>query len=256
MLSYFLRMENHTLARIIAAIGEPDFPAVAAEALRTLLDFDLTAAVTHRAGSRPSVMFDNFDLVGARQGISNYARLTHAMNPVLARARPTAVCRARDFAVTPAGLDDIDARIRAQIITTNDEELGFRTVGWPARLEEVDLYLDAGGSLVELGFYRERHRCPVHAERLASLHRLSEPVAAAFARHFALDRRAPRLAARLSAREREVCDLLLHGCSSEAIALRLGISRHTVKDHRKHIFRKLGVGTLAELFALHAATPD
>ena len=35
------------------------------------------------------------------------------------------------------------------------------------------------------------------------------------------------------------------------IALRLGISRYTVKDHRKHIFRKLSVGSLAELFALH-----
>jgi DNA-binding CsgD family transcriptional regulator len=43
----------------------------------------------------------------------------------------------------------------------------------------------------------------------------------------------------------------LIGCSSEAIALRLSISRHTVKDHRKQIFRKLGVGSLAELFALN-----
>jgi DNA-binding CsgD family transcriptional regulator len=54
----------------------------------------------------------------------------------------------------------------------------------------------------------------------------------------------------LSAREREICDLLLRGCSSEAIGLRLNISRYTVKDHRKSIFRKLRVGSLAELFAL------
>jgi len=46
-----------------------------------------------------------------------------------------------------------------------------------------------------------------------------------------------------------VCDLMLLGCSSEAIALRLNISRYTVKDHRKHIFRKLQIGSLAELFA-------
>jgi DNA-binding CsgD family transcriptional regulator len=56
----------------------------------------------------------------------------------------------------------------------------------------------------------------------------------------------------LSAREAEVARLLLAGCSSEAIALRLDISRHTVKDHRKSIFRKLHIGSLAELFALAA----
>ena len=57
------------------------------------------------------------------------------------------------------------------------------------------------------------------------------------------------LRACLSPRENQVCDLLLLGCSSDAIALRLGISRHTVKDHRKQIFRKLGIASLAELFA-------
>src|SRR3546814_10274349 len=44
----------------------------------------------------------------------------------------------------------------------------------------------------------------------------------------------------LTPREAEVRDLLLRGCSTEAVALRLSISRHTVKDHRKAIFRKLG----------------
>jgi DNA-binding CsgD family transcriptional regulator len=55
----------------------------------------------------------------------------------------------------------------------------------------------------------------------------------------------------LSPREMQIADLLLLGCGSDAIALRLGISRHTVKDHRKRIFRKLGIGSLAELFALY-----
>ena len=62
---------------------------------------------------------------------------------------------------------------------------------------------------------------------------------------------ATALMAPLSRREAEIAGMLLIGCSSEAIALRLSISRHTVKDHRKQIFRKLGVGSLAELFALH-----
>jgi DNA-binding CsgD family transcriptional regulator len=60
----------------------------------------------------------------------------------------------------------------------------------------------------------------------------------------------------LSPREAQIAELMLAGCSSEAIALRLDISRHTVKDHRKRIFRKLGIGSLAELFALHRRIPS
>src|SRR3546814_10274574 len=57
-------------------------------------------------------------------------------------------------------------------------------------------------------------------------------------------------------REAEVRDLLLRGCSTEAVALRLSISRHTVKDHRKAIFRKLGIASLAELFSLAHSSPS
>jgi DNA-binding CsgD family transcriptional regulator len=106
--------------------------------------------------------------------------------------------------------------------------------------------------VVELGFYRSRRRTGVSAAKLRALNELSAPVAAAFDRHhaLALRNRSDALSA-LSAREREVCALLLAGCSSHAIALRLDISRYTVKDHRKAIFRKLRIGSLAELFALH-----
>jgi DNA-binding CsgD family transcriptional regulator len=83
---------------------------------------------------------------------------------------------------------------------------------------------------------------------LQALGTLSGPVTAAFERHRAFACPAPARE-RLSARECEVYDLMVAGCSSEAIALRLAISRHTVKDHRKQIFRKLEVGSLAELFA-------
>jgi DNA-binding CsgD family transcriptional regulator len=134
-----------------------------------------------------------------------------------------------------------------------EEELGFRTVGWPQRMEEVGLYIDAWGGVVELGFYRERGRCAVPSSKLRALDELSAPVAAAFDKHAALKSQAvPEAASVLSQREQEICALLLAGCSSQAIALRLDISRHTVKDHRKAIFRKLQVCSLAELFALRA----
>jgi DNA-binding CsgD family transcriptional regulator len=204
----------------------------------------------------------------------NYVDVTYAINPIVARARRPGALRARD-AATP--LDAMDDYIASHVVLDDAEELGFRTVGWPRRLEEVGLYFGACGGLVELSVYRPRARSRATEAQLRNLQALAAPMAAAFDRHAALVGTAARGAAAapsvhafnanalcstgasgrtapacatLSPREAQVTELLLAGCSSEAIALRLDISRHTVKDHRKQIFRKLRVGSLAELFAL------
>ena len=58
-----------------------------------------------------------------------------------------------------------------------------------------------------------------------------------------------RLAA-LSAREREVLDLILAGKMNKVIADQLGISMRTVEVHRAHIFDKMNVKTAVELARL------
>lgn len=50
----------------------------------------------------------------------------------------------------------------------------------------------------------------------------------------------------LTAREKEVLDLLVDGCSNDGIALKLNISRNTVKNHMSNIFSKLNVKTRTE----------
>jgi DNA-binding CsgD family transcriptional regulator len=251
-------MTQAILPRVISAIGTKDFAAVTAGVLCEFLGFEATAVFFHRSTGAPAVVFDNFAAVEARLGIENYIHFTHKINPMLARASRAGVCRARDFALDlrDSGSDGVDSYVEL----TSQEELGFRTVGWPQRQEEICLYCEACAGLVELGFYRKRGRSSAPANKIRALQALSVPIAAAFDRHEALvayDRRMAALEARsradtLSPREREICDLLLLGCSSAAIALRLGLSRHTVKDHRKRIFHKLRVGSLAELFALRS----
>lgn len=54
----------------------------------------------------------------------------------------------------------------------------------------------------------------------------------------------------LSAREREVADLLLRGRPTNDIAAQLYISHHTLRDHVKAIFTKVGARSRAELTAL------
>lgn len=238
-------MQHTILPQLIGAIGERDFAAVVAQSLGRFLDCDLVAVIAHRPTQRPAVLFDNFDRIDARDGLANYVGFTHRINPMLAPVPVAGACRARDFAVVDV--------VGSHIVLEEDEELGFRTVGWPQRMEEIGLYVDAWGGVVELGFYRSRRRSRVSESKLRALNDLSAPIAAAFDRHGALTlQNKPDALSVLSAREREICALLLAGCSSHAIALRLDISRYTVKDHRKAIFRKLRVGSLAELFALRA----
>ena len=50
----------------------------------------------------------------------------------------------------------------------------------------------------------------------------------------------------LTLREREVLVLVSKGCRLPELAERLQISRHTVSDHLKHIYRKLKVNSRAE----------
>lgn len=233
-----------TIAGVIGAIGRPGFEAAAAGLVGGLIGFDLAAVILHRHGDTPVALFDNFDRVGGRQGIENYVGITHRINPILTGHPARGALRARDYRIPSAQLVETCA---AHLVPAPEEELGFRTIGWPERLEEVGLYFPACGGIMEFGFYRERTACPISPSTLRLLGALEAPITAAFDCHTRI--RPAHRHAGLSPREREVADLLLLGCSSEAVALRLRISRHTVKDHRKAIFRKLGIGTLAELFA-------
>jgi DNA-binding CsgD family transcriptional regulator len=57
---------------------------------------------------------------------------------------------------------------------------------------------------------------------------------------------------RVSRAQRQVLDLVLAGLSNAEIALRRGRSVHTVAHQVDAIFRRLGVGSRLELFALAA----
>jgi DNA-binding CsgD family transcriptional regulator len=235
-----MHTQHAIFAPIIHAIGEQEFPAVIAESVRQYVAFDLVAIVSHGRTDKPTLLFDNFDTMGGRSGMENYIRVTHAVNPIVGRAMCRAgAFRARDFGVRAP---EVNANLRSYMVKSADEELGFRTLGWPERLEEVGLYFESSGRLIELSLYRQRAHRANDDNTMQQLEDLRSPLAAAFNKHATLVALVPP--------ETEVMRLLLLGFDSADIALRLDISRHTVKDHRKQIFRKLEVGSLAQLFAM------
>ncbi len=73
--------------------------------------------------------------------------------------------------------------------------------------------------------------------------------AEAHARHSSKADRAARLAA-LSAREKQVMDLILEGLMNKVIADRLGISMRTVEVHRARVLEKMGAKTAVDLARL------
>jgi DNA-binding CsgD family transcriptional regulator len=60
----------------------------------------------------------------------------------------------------------------------------------------------------------------------------------------------------LSQRERELVALLAAGLDTRAVARRLFISRHTVQDHLKSVFAKVGIHSRRELLARLSASAD
>jgi len=60
----------------------------------------------------------------------------------------------------------------------------------------------------------------------------------------------------LSPRERDVVSLLVAGLDTRAIGKRLFISVHTVQDHLKSVFAKIGIHSRRELLAKLAASSD
>lgn len=61
---------------------------------------------------------------------------------------------------------------------------------------------------------------------------------------------------KLGPRLRQTLDRLLAGDAEKQIAHRLGLSRHTIHDYVKMIYRRFGVSSRAELLARWVRRPD
>ena len=245
-----------------------DLPERLVRALGHLVPFELATVFVYRGRSRPLVIYDNFELVGAKEGIKAYVENTYVLNPFyqayLKDIRP-GVYRIRDLA--PDAFFESKHHGSFRILPRNSEEIGFVTENWPEGMEEITIVIELEGSEVgELGLYRS---CLVGGFGARDLAQLSavEPVIGALFRRYWKDVGAARFrvsppdnrvdeafanfgATVLTGRECEVVQLILRGHSSESIGFNLGISLGTVKTHRKNAYARLEISSQSELLSL------
>ena len=107
-----------------------------------------------------------------------------------------------------------------------------------------------------LGLYREPEECPFSDEERNLVHVFHaeyEILLSALPRNRVADEQAR---ARLSPRQRQTLDLVLGGLCDKEIAGRLGISRYTVNQYTKAIYRHYAVTSRAQLLAHLLAQPN
>lgn len=246
------------LTHAVAALHQPGFPATLVALLRQWAAFDCALVLGH--DRRPLYLYDT--LPDRRELLfERYLTGAHRQDPFLLALQQG----------LEAGVWTLNEVSRRAGLEPDYVRAFYRATGWR---EELGLHLPLRpGFALVIFLGRLGKGRPVSAAELARLRQhfplvhalcrqhwgqMSDPLPAAPPGREDLARireiittTLPRLGGpHLTRREREVATLILHGLDTETIALRLAIAPGTVKNHRKHLYAKLGLTSRADLFTL------
>lgn len=144
-------------------------------------------------------------------------------------------------------------------------------IGHMRLLEEADVldrfacfFPARNGQVLSLHAMRRADHGPLSAREFSELGAFSDIISKLLPHHLYVTRTHPepirrglaRIGGHLSAREFEVCALLLSGRSSEEIAAVLGVGLGSVQTYRKRAYLKLDVTDMREIFGRILSLPD
>jgi DNA-binding CsgD family transcriptional regulator len=251
------------VAALIDLIGRDSFARDLTQALADYFGCESFHIFLYRKAQGPAVLASYPDPPLHARGLQNYLAYTHVINPAyraFQQGHAPGVYMISDF-FPRRGADmappDIDVHIE------DSEPIGYRTPGWPRNMAEVIVLITLpNGSALDFSFLT-----PLGSAQTTACHRtmtwLFPALDAVVQRQFAInpasleaehtpadqeDRFHDFGGDTLTAREREVAQLILIGHSSASISLNLGISLPTVKTHRRNLYSKLQISSQAELF--------
>lgn len=254
-------------AKAIDRLDQSDAPYLLLDAVKRIVPFQFAMSVVYRRNATPVYVADTLPDRAGKRALELYIEGTYLLNPVynayLSGLR-AGVHRLRDLA--PDAYFGSGHYRQFKVQQQVDEELGYRTYGWPAGMEEVVIAIKLPkGELAEISFYRHVSLGGFSDTDCGALRSIEPLVGAIYRRIWQYcgkeSRSETRWAsfdqllgdfgkAQLSPRECDVAHMILKGHSSESIGRNLGISVTTVKTHRQNLYAKLGLSTQQELFSL------
>ncbi|WP_066635946.1 helix-turn-helix transcriptional regulator [Bordetella sp. H567] len=293
-------LSPETMGRLIDAAGTRQSLDVLFAALASLVPFEMVSVLVYPGRGRPVALYDDFREAAYRQGLDNYLRHSYVLNPCyqayLGGLR-SGVIRIRDLVsagggrsaglavaggragptaegptTVPTGGSPADDLMRVPgaapgvpVAVSEQEEIGYVTLGWPPHREEVLVMAPLpDDAAAEIGLLRPRASGGFSEPHIDCLRELHPVITAVIRRYWtglsgaAATPPDSRIDAAfdnfgkpvLSVREAEIIRMVLQGHSSESIGLHLGISVTTVKTHRKNAYAKLNISTQSELLSL------
>ena len=215
-------------------------------------------AVLNRQEASPVYLADTYPDAASKAAVQRYVNTTYEINPVhnaIRNGLAEGVHRMGDLA------PDNWSAVTCDVIADEEEEINFRTPGWPRGLQEASLLVHLKDGIVgEVSLARAAVANGIPDADLQGLSAFLPLFRSAFAKIVSGsfgslgdgDHGSPQLEnfgkELLSSREAEVVQMVLKGHSSLSISLTLGIAIPTVKSHRRNAYAKLGVSTQQELF--------
>ncbi len=247
---------NVALASVIEGRGNGlDMIAAAAH----IVPFSAAFCVVYRVDQPPVYLCDTYGEGAPKEAVQRYIDSTYLLNPLynafLAGLQP-GLHRMIDLA--PDNWQTFSDQPEA--VLEHNEEIGFRTRGWPENLQELALTVELpNGMMGEISLARPSGLGGFPPQMVARLKPFYPLFATAFRHLWARkSTNAERVSARrapledfaidvLSPREAQIVQLVLKGHSSLSVSLKLGIALPTVKTHRKNAYAKLGINTQQQL---------
>ena len=249
-------------SRIVAALHTVDFPTSLNREMMLQADFDLTAILAYPMGQKPILLHDGLQQISPPDVMANYLNATYVLDAcyvACTNAVADGLYRLSDLAPDnffESGYynsPDVHPCISLQSGSLA-EEIMFIVQAAPEFYLCYSLMRSSNFERFDdVTFTKLKTLAPLvcsllrkNWEQLAKRRDVIVPnptnggLETAFANF-------EKIA--LSPREQHIVSLMLRGHSSQSIGNLLEIAEGTVKNHRKHIYAKLGLSSQSELFA-------
>lgn len=250
--------------QLIAHLDSTAFLECVDRVLHNIVPFDQSCVLVYPANGLPHFLRNNLQGISEPGALHRYLNGTYLLDPVYtacAHGQPAGLYRMVDLAP--------DAFFEGEYFNSPDVHPCISLESGSLAEEIVFISPLPGGAYAAYSLMRCNGSSPFSPEQFAALELCQPALEAYLQRHYAgavrplLEGTGARTIAehlqaafagfatdRLTPREQSIVGLILRGHSSVSIALHLEIAEGTVKNHRKHLYSKLGICSQSELFHL------